>query len=107
LGHCTATAEHFVTIWISGAARLRSLCRPASECVQFEVQPDTNPSLPDDSEPDRYRLDPSRFPRRLELDLDPDALRQLEALAERSGRDLSEVAADLFSRMMRDLPSEH
>jgi hypothetical protein len=85
----------------------------AVQCAHFAVQsdasssrPDANSSQPDDSESDRYRLDPSKFPRRLELELDPAALRQLEALAERSGRDLSEVATDLFSRMMRDLPPE-
>ena len=69
-------------------------------------RPDANSPQPDHSEPDRYRFDPSKFPKRLELDLDPAALRHLEALAERSGRDLSEVASDLFSRMMRDLPPE-
>jgi hypothetical protein len=70
------------------------------------VQPEPNLPLPDDSDPDRYKLDTSKFPRRLDLELDPAALRHLQALAERSGRDLSEVASDLFSRIMRELPPE-
>ncbi len=70
------------------------------------MKPNAGPSQPDESDPDRYKLDPSRFPKRLDLELDPAALRHLEALGERSGRDLSEVASDLFSRMMRDLPPE-
>ncbi len=85
----------------------------AVQCAHFAVpsdasssRPDANSPQPDDSDPDRYKLDPSKFPKRLDLELDPAALRHLQAIAERSGRDLSEVAADLFSRMMRELPPE-
>jgi len=61
---------------------------------------------PDDDDPQRYRLDPAKFPRRLELELDPAVLRRLEALAERSGRSISEVAAELFGRVLGDSSPE-
>jgi len=66
------------------------------------MQPSVKRSEPDDGDPERYRLDPARFPRRLDLELDPAVLRQLEALAERSGRSISEVAAELFGQVLGD-----
>lgn len=52
-----------------------------------------------DQEP---QLDPSRFPQRLDLELDPVVIERLQELADRSGRSISEVAAELLGRQMGD-----
>lgn len=60
-----------------------------------------NPSPGSNEEPDeeeRFRLDPARFPRRLDLELQPELLDQLEAMAGRIGRSLPELITDLLSR---------
>lgn len=48
----------------------------------------------------RYRLDPARFPRRLELELSEPLLQHLEELAMRSGRSIDDVITELLSRQM-------
>lgn len=52
-----------------------------------------------DQEP---QLDPSRFPQRLDLELDPVVIERLQELADRSGRSISEVATELLGRIMGD-----
>ena len=53
------------------------------------------------SEPNsRFRLDPARFPKRLDLELSEPLLRHLEELAMRSGRSLNEVITEILSRQM-------
>ncbi len=49
---------------------------------------------------ERYRLDPAKFPKRLELVLDEALLRHLEALAARSGRSINDLITDLLSRQV-------
>jgi len=51
---------------------------------------------------DRFSLDPSRFPQRLDLDLPADVLQRLEALARRRGRSVKDMAADLLSQAIGD-----
>ena len=48
----------------------------------------------------RWRLDPSRFPRRLDLDLSNHALDRLDQLSAKTGRSLSDVAADLLCQAL-------
>ena len=55
-----------------------------------------------DGSADRYQLDPARFPQRLDLELDPAVLERLQALADRSGRSISEMAAELLGRLIGD-----
>lgn len=63
--------------------------------------PHPNPSSneePDDS--DRYRLDPARFPQRVELDLSEELVRHLETMAARTGLSLNDLITDLLSRQV-------
>ena len=50
--------------------------------------------------PDPWILDPAVFPRRLELDLPEPLLEKLQKLAERSGRDLEEIAISLIDQQL-------
>lgn len=49
-----------------------------------------------------FHLEPSRFPQRLDLELDPLVIQRLQELADRSGRSISEVATELLGRQMGD-----
>lgn len=51
---------------------------------------------------DGYRLDPSRFPKRLDLELSEPAMVALECLSARTGRSMSDLAADLLSMAIAD-----
>lgn len=53
---------------------------------------------PDDEKD--WRLDPDQFPRRLELELSDEMLRQLDLLAARSGRDRSEIMLTLIDHQL-------
>jgi hypothetical protein len=44
-------------------------------------------------------FDSSRFPQRLDLELDPLVIERLQELADRSGRSISEVAAELLREL--------
>ena len=66
-------------------------------------QPFPNPSE-DPLDEARFRLDPGKFPRRLDLELEPRLLERLEAMAASSGRSLSDLITDLLSRQMDPLP---
>ena len=47
---------------------------------------------------DSWRLDPSRFPLRLHLELTGEVYEVLAAISERSGRSISEVAVEMQGR---------
>jgi hypothetical protein len=49
---------------------------------------------------ERFHLDPSKFPKRIDLDLSEEAVITIERLAARSGRSFAEVATDLLTRRM-------
>jgi len=51
---------------------------------------------------DPWRLDPSRFPKTIDLDLSEQTLGVLEALCARTGRPLSDTAADLLCQAIAD-----
>lgn len=53
---------------------------------------------------DRWTLDPSRFPQRLDLDHSDQALSQLERLSARTGRSVGDPAADLLSQAINHHP---
>lgn len=63
----------------------------------IERHPTSNPSEDPDND-ERFRLDPAKFPRRVDLELTPELLEQLEAMARRSGRSLPDLITDLLSR---------
>lgn len=44
------------------------------------------------------RLDPEEFPRRIELELSEEAIEQINAIAQKTGRSFSEVATDIISK---------
>lgn len=49
-----------------------------------------------------FVMDHSNLPRRLSLNLDPAVVERLEALSQRSGRCVDEVALQLLDRTMQD-----
>jgi len=51
---------------------------------------------------DPWRLDPSQFPRRVDLELSEQAMAHLEALSARTGRPIRDLAADLLSQAIAD-----
>ena len=50
----------------------------------------------------RWHLDPLRFPQRLDLDLSDRALDHLDRLSAKTGRSVSDLAADLLSQALAD-----
>lgn len=61
---------------------------PAEACSQLAAR---------EQDP-RFRLDPWRLPRRLEIDLPPELAAKLDALAARSGRDLQDLIVEALDR---------
>ena len=55
-----------------------------------------------DMNPNRWRLDPSRFPKRLDLDLSARVLDHLDRLSAKTGRSVSELASDLLSQALAE-----
>ena len=51
-------------------------------------------------EQNRWHLDPSRFPKRLDLELSDTALRHLQAISERTGRSVRELAEHFLSQAL-------
>ena len=47
---------------------------------------------------DPWRLDPARFPQRLALELTEEAYAALAAISERTGRSISDIAADVLAQ---------
>lgn len=52
---------------------------------------------------ERYRLDPSKFPKRVDLELSEELMQHLEAMAARSGRSINDLITDLLSRQVDPL----
>lgn len=48
----------------------------------------------------RYRLDPAKFPRRIDLELSEPLLSHLEQLADRSGRSIDDLITEMLSRQL-------
>lgn len=44
------------------------------------------------------QLDPKEFPKRIEVELSEEATEKIRALAQKTGRSLSEVATDILSK---------
>lgn len=63
-------------------------------------QGDGGDSCSGDESSNRYRLDPARFPKRLDLELSEPLLQRLEELAMRSGRSIDDVITEILSRQM-------
>lgn len=51
---------------------------------------------------DPWRLDPSKFPKKIDLDLSDEALERLERLSARTGRSVRDIAADLLCQAVAD-----
>lgn len=49
-----------------------------------------------------WRLDPSHFPRRIDLDLSEVALERLQRLSAQTGRSIRDIAADLLCQGLAD-----
>jgi len=49
---------------------------------------------------DPWRLDPSRFPRSVDLELSPEAYATLQAMSERRGRSMREIAAEILQQAL-------
>ena len=47
---------------------------------------------------DPWRLDPAKFPQRVDLELTDEVYAVLVAISERTGRSIAEVAAEILSR---------
>ena len=67
-------------------------------------QPVSSPatSTPREEDP-RFRLDPWRSPRLLNLSLSPHLMSLLQALAARTGRDVEELMIEALDRKLREL----
>jgi hypothetical protein len=51
---------------------------------------------------DRWRLDPTRFPQRIDLELSGALMDDLERLSASTGRPVRDLAADLLSQVIAD-----
>lgn len=51
---------------------------------------------------DPFRLDPSRFPKRLDLEVSEEVWQYLEPASARTGRSISEVASELLGDALGD-----
>ncbi len=47
-----------------------------------------------------FRLDPAKFPKRLDLDLSDEDIEMIESRSVQTGRSFSEVVTDLLSKSM-------
>ena len=55
---------------------------------------------------DPFRLDPYRFPRRLDLDLSEEVYGRLLAISQESGRTVQEIAAEILRSCVADLAAQ-
>ncbi|MGA1713476.1 MAG: Arc family DNA-binding protein [bacterium] len=62
--------------------------------------------MSDDHQKDRYRLDPDKFPKQLELDLPPEVLDRLQEVATRSGRSVNELILEVLDQYLQDPPPD-
>ena len=68
----------------------------------FNPPPDGVPGEPDP----RFRLDPARFPQRLDLELPEELVEQLQRLAHQTDRSLSEVVHNLICKQLKQQAKE-
>lgn len=59
------------------------------------------PVTPEREEDPRYRLDPKRLPRPLDLEISAELADKIDALARRSGRSPDEIVLELIERANR------
>ncbi len=53
---------------------------------------------------DPWRLDPARFPQRVDLELNDEAYAALAAISESTGRSIAEVAVEMLARCANTPP---
>lgn len=73
--------------------------QPESDVNQLDQDNGSEPQRETDP---RFRLDPARLPRRLDLTLPPDVVRRLEQLALHSGRDFEEIVQETLDRALQN-----
>jgi hypothetical protein len=63
--------------------------------------PPASDGAPEETDP-RFRLDPARFPQRLELDLPEELVERLQRIAEQKDRSLSELIHNLVCQQLKE-----
>lgn len=58
--------------------------------------------MSNDQQEDRYRLDPEKFPKQLDIDLDQETLERLQEVAARSGRSVDELILEILDQYLQD-----
>ena len=58
--------------------------------------------MSNDQQEDRYRLDPEKFPKQLDIDLDQETLERLQKVAARSGRSVDELILEILDQYLQD-----
>ena len=58
--------------------------------------------MSNDQQEDRYRLDPEKFPKQLDIDLDQETLERLQEVAARSGRSVDELILEILGQYLQD-----
>ena len=58
--------------------------------------------MSNDQQEDRYRLDPEKFPKQLDIDLSPEVLERLQEVAARSGRSVDELILEILDQYLQD-----
>ena len=84
-------------------ARLQLPATP--QLVQMNAFPPPSDGVPEEPDP-RFRLDPARFPQRLELDLPEELVERLQRIAEQKDRSLSELIHNLVCQQLKEQAKE-
>jgi predicted DNA-binding protein len=58
--------------------------------------------MSNDQQEDRYRLDPEKLPKQLDIDLDQETLERLQKVAARSGRSVDELILEILDQYLQD-----
>ena len=58
--------------------------------------------MSNDQQEYRYRLDPEKFPKQLDIDLDQETLERLQEVAARSGRSVDELILEILDQYLQD-----
>lgn len=58
--------------------------------------------MSNDQQEDRYRLDPEKLPKQLDIDLDQETLERLQEVAARSGRSVDELILEILDQYLQD-----
>jgi predicted DNA-binding protein len=58
--------------------------------------------MSNDQQEDRYRLDPEKFPKQLDIDLDQETPERLQEVAARSGRSVDELILEILDQYLQD-----